>query len=215
MRLPSPSITCLTLVVAVHATALAGVFYFGKVTPPTVITPPTIQGSLVAAPPEVVPPPPEPPPPPPPEPPPPPKPKPKPKPVPKAPPSERAVKAPEPEPPPPPVVQQPQPAVEAPPAPPAPAPIVQPRADANHLNNPAPIYPTQSRRLREEGTVMLEILVKSNGTVGEVKLKTSSGYKRLDEAAMKAVARWRFVPATQGGNAIDYWYLQDLEFKLH
>ena len=62
---------------------------------------------------------------------------------------------------------------------------------------------------------MLEILVKADGKVGEVKLKESSGHKRLDEAAMRAVARWRFVPATQNGVAIDYWYLQDLEFKLH
>lgn len=142
-----------------------------------------------------------------------PEPKPKPKPVPKAPPSERAVKAPEPEPVPAPPMQQPvepRPAESA-----APAPVVPPRADAGQLSNPAPAYPSLSRRLREEGIVLLEILIKANGTVGEIKLKRTSGFKRLDDAAMKAVAHWRFQPATQAGKAIDFWYEQPIEFDLH
>lgn len=157
------------------------------------------------------PPPPEPPPPPPPEPEP--KPVPKPKPLPKAPPSERAVKAPEP-PPPPPVEPVAQPQKEAEPAP-QPAPVVPPNAEASELNNPAPAYPQASRRMGEKGTVTLEILVKANGTVGDIKVKKSTGFKRLDDAAVRTIRRWKFHPATQAGVAIDYWYEIDFEFNLN
>ncbi|ACE83258.1 energy transducer TonB [Cellvibrio japonicus] len=204
------SLISFLLVLSAHVLALAGVLLTTTTPPKVEIVQPTIQGVLVMAEPEEVPPPPEPPPPPPPEPKPEPKPVPKPKPLPKAPPSERAVKAPEPEPPPPPTAP-----AEAKPAPPAPAPVLPPRADAGQLSNPAPVYPSLSRRLREEGIVVLEILIKADGSVGEVRLKNSSGYKRLDETAMKAVAKWRYHPATQGGKSIDFWYEQPVEFSLH
>ena len=171
---------------------------------------PTIQGVLVMAEPkQAPPPPPEPatPPPPPLEKP---EPKPAPKPLPKAAPSERAVKAPEPEPAPP--AETP---AEPTPAALGPAPVVPPRAEAGQLSNPAPIYPSLSRRLREEGTVVLEILIKADGTVGEVKIKSSSGFKRLDETAAKAVSQWRYSPATQGDKKIDFWYEQPVEFYLN
>jgi protein TonB len=206
------SLISLLLVTGAHVGVLAAVVMSKSDPAPVEIIQPTIQGVIVMAEPEAVPPPPEPPPPPPPpEKKPEPTPKPKPKPLPKAPPSERAVKAPEPEPTPPPPVERPP----AEPRPPAPAPVVPPRAEAGQLNNPAPVYPTLSRRLREEGTVTLEILIRADGSVGEIKLKTSSGFKRLDDAAMTAVKRWRYQPATQGGKAIDFWYELPLEFNLH
>jgi protein TonB len=201
------SLCSLVLVVGVHVGVLAAVVMSPSNPAPVEIVQPTIQGVLVMAEPEQAPPPPElPPPPPPPEKKP--EPKPKPKPLPKAPPSERAVKAPEPEPPPP--VEEP---VE--PRPAEPAPVIPPRADAGQLSNPAPIYPNLSRRLREEGIVVLEILIKADGTVGEIRIKDSSGFKRLDDTAVKAVSHWRYQPATQGGKAIDYWYEQPVEFSLN
>lgn len=196
------------LVVGLHLGVLAAVMLTSSSPKPPEITQPTIQGVIVMAQPEVVQPPPEPLPPPPPEKKP--EPKPTPKPLPKAPPSERAVQAPEPEPAPPPTVEKP-----AEPKPAQPAAIVPPREDAGQISNPAPVYPSLSRRLREEGTVVLEILIKANGSVSEIKLKTSSGFKRLDEAAIKAVQHWRYAPATQAGVAIDFWYEQPLEFNLH
>lgn len=193
-----------------HAGILAAMVMQRSEPKPIEVVIPTIQGAIVMAAPEEPPPPPPPPPEPPPPPPPEPKPVPMPKPLPKAPPSERAIKAPEPPPPPP---------VEAPvepqkPAEPPPAPVLPPNADASELNNPAPGYPDLSRRLGEKGTVTLEILVKANGTVGEVKIKESSGYKRLDKAAVNAIKRWRFVPASQAGTPIDYWYEIPFEFGL-
>lgn len=205
------SLISLLLVAGVHLGTLAAIVLSAPEPAPVEIVQPTIQGVIVMAEPEPTPPPPEPlPPPPPPEKKPEPTPKPKPKPLPKAPPSERAVKAPEPEPLPTPPVAQP-----AEPKPAAPAPVVPPRADAGQISNPAPAYPSLSRRLREEGLVVLEILIRADGSVGEIKLKASSGFKRLDEAAINAVKRWRYQPATQGGQAIDFWYEQPLEFNLH
>lgn len=92
--------------------------------------------------------------------------------------------------------------------------VTPPRSDAASLNNPQPRYPPMSRRLREEGIVVLELLILANGSVGDVKLKKSSGFSRLDETAMTAVKYWRYMPAKRGGQSIDYWYEQSVEFKL-
>lgn len=93
-------------------------------------------------------------------------------------------------------------------------PVVPPRSDAKHLNNPAPVYPRTALRLGQEGTVILNLLVRADGSVDEVKVKTSSGYARLDEAAVKAVRRWRYLAASQGGRSIDFWYEQPVVFSL-
>lgn len=95
------------------------------------------------------------------------------------------------------------------------APIVPPRQDANPLNNPAPAYPTASRRMREQGIVLLQVLILPDGSVGEVRIKESSGHQRLDDTAIKAVKQWKYIPARQGDKTIAYWYLQPLEFSLH
>lgn len=111
-----------------------------------------------------------------------------------------------------------------PPAPPAPAPIQaaptpQPvvtaaRFDADYLLNPKPAYPTVSRRRAEEGTVLLRVRVSAEGAALAIELRKSSGYPRLDEAAQDAVRRWRFVPARQGGEAIESWVAVPIAFKL-
>lgn len=94
------------------------------------------------------------------------------------------------------------------------APIVPPRDDAAQLNNPAPAYPRRSRRLGEEGVVVLEVLILPDGSVGDIRILESSEFERLDETAVEAVRRWRYVPATQGGEAIEYWYRQPIQFRL-
>lgn len=96
----------------------------------------------------------------------------------------------------------------------APTPIAEPRSDAAHLNNPLPVYPRLSQRRNEQGTVLVEVFILADGSVGEVRLKQSSGYKRLDRSALKAVNNWRYIPAKQGEKAIDYWYKQPVVFTL-
>jgi protein TonB len=99
-------------------------------------------------------------------------------------------------------------------APSAPA-IQPPSAEAQGLNNKAPLYPQLSRKKKEQGTVLLLILVKADGTVSEIKLKTSSGFTRLDQAARQAVKRWQFQPALKEGQPIDFWYELPLKFSLN
>lgn len=98
---------------------------------------------------------------------------------------------------------------------PAPAaPVTAARFDAAYLNNPPPLYPRVSRRMREEGRVLLRVFVTSDGTPGRIELSESSGSSRLDQAAEAAVASWRFVPARQGKRAIDAWVIVPIVFRL-
>lgn len=93
--------------------------------------------------------------------------------------------------------------------------VIPPRQDASSLSNTAPAYPALSRRLGEEGRVLLDVHILADGSVGELKLKKSSGSSRLDEAAMKAVKNWKYIPARQGGQAIAFWYVQPVSFVLN
>lgn len=88
------------------------------------------------------------------------------------------------------------------------------RFDADYLNNPAPAYPALSRRMREEGRVMLRVHVSAEGLPKTIELNASSGSGRLDNAARDAVQRWRFVPARRGEQAVDAWVLVPIVFKL-
>lgn len=92
--------------------------------------------------------------------------------------------------------------------------IVAPRFDVDYLNNPAPAYPPLSRRLREQGTVLLRVHVDADGRAAEVEIKTSSGSSRLDQAALQTVRQWRFVPGRLGGKAVAAWVLVPVAFSL-
>jgi len=66
-----------------------------------------------------------------------------------------------------------------------------------------PDYPVLSRRLGEQGTVLLHIAIADNGRIENVNVVRSSGYSRLDEAAREWVMLyWRYLPATHNGKAI-------------
>jgi protein TonB len=56
-----------------------------------------------------------------------------------------------------------------------------------------------STRLAEEGTVVLDVRVGADGAPQNVRVKKSSGFERLDEAAREAVLRCRFVPGKVNG----------------
>ena len=98
-------------------------------------------------------------------------------------------------------------------APPAPA-VVAPRFDAAYLDNPAPVYPPLSRRADEQGRVVLKVFVEASGTASHVEVRTSSGFERLDKAAVAAVSRWKFVPARQGQEAVAASVLVPIVFSL-
>ncbi|MBK6636671.1 MAG: TonB family protein [Rhodocyclaceae bacterium] len=65
-----------------------------------------------------------------------------------------------------------------------------------------PDYPPAALRAQEEGEVTLEMLVAVDGTVLESKVLRSSGFRRLDDAARRALALCRFTPGTEAGIAV-------------
>ena len=77
-----------------------------------------------------------------------------------------------------------------------------------------PVYPPVSRRNGEEGTVRLKVLVDANGRPADVQVANTSGFARLDQAAIQAVKRWKFVAATNGSQAIQTWTQVAVTFKL-
>jgi protein TonB len=132
------------------------------------------------------------------------------------------------------------PTPEAPPKPapaPTPTPVPAPEAVAKPAPPPAPAptpaksssgssaqylgacespYPTISKRMNEKGTVVVKVLVKSDGTAGDVELKSSSGYPRLDQAWLEAIKNCRFTPSTgSDGKPIDEWFSAPHTFRLN
>ncbi len=74
-------------------------------------------------------------------------------------------------------------------------------ARAHAIRLPRPDYPMVSRRRGEEGQVVLEVTVGADGTVLDFRLGTSSGFERLDRAALAAIRDAAFSPATSFGAA--------------
>ena len=92
--------------------------------------------------------------------------------------------------------------------------VVLPSADAAYLHNPPPVYPRMSRRLGEQGTVVLHVLISAQGLPERVELRTSSGFARLDQSALDAVPRWRFVPGQRQGVPEAMWFNVPVRFVL-
>lgn len=92
--------------------------------------------------------------------------------------------------------------------------VTQARFDAGYLRNPAPPYPAISRRMGEEGKVVLRVQVSAQGTAESVEVRTSSGSSRLDESAQRTVRNWKFVPAKRGDAAVQSSVLVPIIFKL-
>ncbi|MDV7211236.1 energy transducer TonB, partial [Azotobacter beijerinckii] len=106
-------------------------------------------------------------------------------------------------------------AAPAPAPAPAAAPLTPPSASAGYLRNPAPEYPAIAQRRGWEGSVLLRVHVLARGTPSEIQVQKSSGRDLLDEAAVKAVRRWSFVPAKRGEVAQDGWVSVPIDFKLN
>lgn len=99
-------------------------------------------------------------------------------------------------------------------APPVSAPITPPDASAYSRDNRPPVYPLGARRRREQGVVILSVDVTAEGRATAVSIRQSSGFAELDEAALEAVRRWRFAPATQGGAPVPARGYVDIPFVL-
>jgi TonB family protein len=81
------------------------------------------------------------------------------------------------------------------------------------LREVKPDYSEQARRRGVEGDVVMEIVVRHDGSVGDVRVLHGLGHG-LDERAVAAVRQWRFTPATRRGAAVDVLVEVAMEFKL-
>lgn len=71
-----------------------------------------------------------------------------------------------------------------------------------YLHRPSPVYPSEARKNRWEGLVLLAVEVSERGIPSMVKILRSSGHLDLDEAAVKAVSKWVFYPARAGSRTM-------------
>lgn len=106
-------------------------------------------------------------------------------------------------------VQASSPAVAA-----APVHDTSPDYRASYLNNPRPAYPMVARRMGWEGRVVLNVEVLAEGDCGAASVFQSSGHEVLDNAALRTVQGWRFVPASRAGHPVTQWFRVPIQFSL-
>lgn len=115
----------------------------------------------------------------------------------------------------PPIEQPVAPAPEPPPpAPPAPPKVQLPSTDASYLQNPSPVYPAISRRLGEQGKVVVRVLIGTSGVPERADIKQSSGFERLDRSALEYVMKCRYVPGKVNGVVQAMWYEAPVNYVL-
>ena len=99
-------------------------------------------------------------------------------------------------------------------APAAPAAVQLPSSDASYLQNPRPPYPPISRRLNEQGNTTVRVLIGADGQPQRAEIAKSSGFARLDDAAVNTVMRWQYVPGKRGGVAEAMWFNVPINWVL-
>ena len=66
----------------------------------------------------------------------------------------------------------------------------------------------------EQGKVFLRVYISEQGLPEKIEIKQSSGFERLDEAAIQTVQRWKFVPGKRNGVAEAMWHVVPINFVL-
>lgn len=89
-----------------------------------------------------------------------------------------------------------------------------PSSDADYLQNPKPAYPAMSKRLGEQGRVVVRVRIGADGVPLQAEIGKSSGFERLDQAALATTLRWRYVPGTRGGVPQSMWFSVPINFVL-
>ena len=108
----------------------------------------------------------------------------------------------------------PAPSVVVPAAPAAPTKVDLPTTVADYQAKSPPVYPAMSRRMGEQGRVVMRVLIGADGVPQQAEVLQSSGHGRLDRAAAEAVMSWRYVPGKRGGVPETMWFQVPIEFKL-
>jgi protein TonB len=96
----------------------------------------------------------------------------------------------------------------------APGPNAMVSARPRYRTNPTPDYPLPCKRRHEEGIVLLNVLVQTDGLPAAISLNRSSGHPLLDRAALDAVRRWTFEPGRAAGVAVSSLVVVPVRFSL-
>ena len=108
----------------------------------------------------------------------------------------------------------PVPSLVAVPAPSPPAKVDLPTTVADYRVQSLPIYSLMSKRMGEQGRVVVRVLISVDGVPQQAEVHQSSGFGRLDRSAVEAAMRSRYVPLKRGGIPEATWVLAPIEFKL-
>ena len=87
--------------------------------------------------------------------------------------------------------------------------------DLSYNSQIQPKYPPQAVRARHEGTVILLILVGTDGSPKDIKVEKSSGYRELDRSAMDPAKQWRFNPTVRDGKKVEGYARVPVTFNLN
>lgn len=101
------------------------------------------------------------------------------------------------------------------PAPPAPPSTVSSDAlGTRMISGSPPRYPVECRRKKEQGTVELLLVLGTDGRVETITVARTSGFARLDDAALSAVRRWRWAPTLRDGAPVKVRGVVEIPFVL-
>ena len=81
-------------------------------------------------------------------------------------------------------------------------------------DRPAPDYPALSRRVGEEGTVILRVELDENGRVAQASVHRSSEHPRLDAAAITALRGWRCIMPRRDDHPLRLVAYQPFDFQI-
>lgn len=106
------------------------------------------------------------------------------------------------------------PAVADPPLPPKPAPFVVAQVDPRFAGSFQPDYPASEQRREIEGIVRVRVLIGTDGRVKAVELVSTDSQGFFEATKRRALAKWRFKPATRGGVAEESWKEMTVRFQI-
>ena len=92
--------------------------------------------------------------------------------------------------------------------------VVKVQANPDYFQNPPPEYPELAKQMRQEGHVMLSVTVDRQGLPIKVEIAQSSGFRLLDQAALKAVSHWKFQPGRIGDFPVESQVTVPVRFRL-
>ena len=82
------------------------------------------------------------------------------------------------------------------------------------LTNVNPVYPDSARKAGIEGSVWVQVLVDTSGSVGQARVMKTSGHKSLDDSAIAAALKSTFEAAKADGKKVRVWVAYEIKFLL-